>query len=233
MAPGYESVYEAALQQGGMLPKAQFMPTILEATDEGNVAMDAISRLFQSRIIMVSGPVTDTMADVLTAQLHVLKSQTLEKSELDDEGHPVNPQPIKLFINSPGGSITAMNAILDAMDEVKESGIPIATYCKGLAASAASLILSNGTPGMRFVTPRSKVMIHQPLIMGGVGGQTSDIEIITRELQRDKAALIEHLVQTTYGKKTSAQVKKDIERDTYLHGQEAVDYGIVDAVASK
>lgn len=186
------------------------IPNIWERTGNGEKSYDLYSRLLKDRIIFLDGEINDASADLVVAQILFLESENAEKD-------------INIYINSPGGSVTAGLAIYDTMQYVK---CDIQTICMGQAASMAAIILAGGSEGKRYALPSSRVMIHQP--RGGVEGQESDISILAKEIIRLKKLSIEYLAQKT--KKSVEQISKDIERDFFMSAQEAKDYGIVDQV---
>ncbi|HEV2741093.1 MAG TPA: ATP-dependent Clp protease proteolytic subunit [Candidatus Elarobacter sp.] len=187
------------------------IPIVVEQTARGERSYDIYSRLLQERIVFVTGPIGDDMANVVIAQLLFL-----ERADPDRD--------IDLYINSPGGSVSAGLAMYDTMQLIKPN---VATICAGLAASAASLLLTGGAPGKRMALPYSKILIHQPSI-GQIGGQATDIEITARELvatRRIIAGIYEH---TTH--KPVDEILRDLERDFYMSAEEAQAYGIIDTV---
>jgi ATP-dependent Clp protease protease subunit len=186
------------------------VPNIWERTGNGEKSYDLFSRLLKDRIIFIDGEINDASADLAVAQILYLESENAEKD-------------ISIYINSPGGSVTAGLAIYDTMQYVK---CDIQTICMGQAASMAAILLAGGTPGKRYALPSSRVMIHQP--RGGVEGQESDISILAKEIIRLKKLSIEYLAEKT--KKSVEQVSKDIERDFFMSSEEAKEYGIVDHV---
>jgi ATP-dependent Clp protease, protease subunit len=188
------------------------VPMVVEQSGRGERAYDIYSRLLKERIIFMVGPVTDETANLVVAQLLFLESENPDKD-------------ISLYINSPGGSVTAGMSIFDTMNFIKPD---VATLCLGQAASMGAFLLSAGAKGKRFALPNSRVMIHQPLISGGLGGQASDIEIHARELLKLKKQLNEHLARHT-GKKL-AQIEKDTDRDNFMSAEEAKKYGLIDEV---
>ncbi|KDN12805.1 MAG: ATP-dependent Clp endopeptidase proteolytic subunit ClpP [Snodgrassella sp.] len=188
------------------------VPMVVEQSGRGERAYDIYSRLLKERIIFMVGPVTDETANLVVAQLLFLESENPDKD-------------ISLYINSPGGSVTAGMSIFDTMNFIKPD---VATLCLGQAASMGAFLLSAGAKGKRFALPNSRVMIHQPLISGGLGGQASDIEIHARELLKLKKQLNEHLAQHT-GQKL-AQIEKDTDRDNFMSAEEAKKYGLIDEV---
>ena len=189
------------------------IPTVVETTGNGERQYDIFTRLLQDRIIFVDGEIRDEMADLLVAQLIFLESQNPKKD-------------INLYINSPGGSITAGLAIYDTMQYVR---CDISTICVGQACSMASILLAGGTPGKRAILPNARVMIHQP--MGGVQGQTTDVTITNREIQRLKKVTSAILAQHTG--KSLDEIAAAIDRDYYMNADEAVAFNIVDKVMRK
>lgn len=188
------------------------VPMVVEQSGRGERAYDIYSRLLKERIVFMVGPVTDETANLVVAQLLFLESENPDKD-------------ISLYINSPGGSVTAGMSIFDTMNFIKPD---VATLCLGQAASMGAFLLSAGTKGKRFALPNSRVMIHQPLISGGLGGQASDIEIHARELLKLKKQLNEHLAKHT-GQKHE-QIEKDTDRDNFMSAEEAKEYGLIDEV---
>ncbi len=186
------------------------LPVIEERTSYGFKRLDPYTKLFEERIIFLGQAIDDTIANDVMAQL-----LTLESADPDRD--------ISIYINSPGGSFTALTAIYDTMQFVKPQ---VQTYCLGQAASAAAVILAAGTPGKRFALANSRVLIHQPYTEGG--GQASDVEIQAREVLRMRK-LLEELI-AKHSNRTVEQVEKDIERDKILTAPEAVEYGLVDRV---
>ena len=186
------------------------VPSVIEKTGNGERSYDIFSRLLKDRIVFIDGEINDVMAGLVVAQILFLESENPEKD-------------ISIYINSPGGSVTAGLAIYDTMKYVK---CDIQTICMGQAASMAAILLAAGTKGKRYALPSCRVMIHQP--RGGVEGQESDISILAKEIIRLKKLSIEYLANDT-GKK-QAKVAEDIERDFFMSAKEAMDYGIVDHV---
>ncbi|MBP3742849.1 MAG: ATP-dependent Clp endopeptidase proteolytic subunit ClpP [Treponema sp.] len=186
------------------------VPYVVEKTGNGERTYDIFSRLLKDRIVFIDGEINDAMADLVVAQILFLESENPDKD-------------ISIYINSPGGSVTAGLAIYDTMKYVK---CDIQTICMGQAASMAAILLAGGTKGKRYALPSSRVMIHQP--RGGVEGQESDISILAKEIIRLKKLSIEYLANDT-GKKLE-KVAEDIERDFYMSAKEASEYGIVDHV---
>jgi ATP-dependent Clp protease protease subunit len=187
------------------------IPMVVEQSARGERSYDIYSRLLKERIVFVTGPIDDGLANLVIAQLLFLEREDPERD-------------IDLYINSPGGSVSAGLAMFDTMQLIKPD---VATICAGLAASAASLLLTGGTPGKRMALPYSKILIHQPSI-GQIGGQATDIEIHARELVATRR-LIAELYQRTTGKPVD-EVLRDLERDFYLSAEEAQAYGIIDTV---
>jgi ATP-dependent Clp protease protease subunit len=193
------------------LPSSRYvLPVIEERTSYGFKRLDPYTKLFEERIIFLGQAIDDTIANDVMAQLLTLESMDPDRD-------------ILLYINSPGGSFTALTAIYDTMQFVKPQ---VQTYCLGQAASAAAVILAAGTPGKRFALANSRILIHQPYTEGG--GQASDVEIQAREVLRMRK-LLEELI-AKHSNRTVEQVEKDIERDKILTAPEAVEYGLVDRV---
>jgi ATP-dependent Clp protease protease subunit len=186
------------------------IPTVIEKSQFGERAYDIYSRLLKDRIIFLGGLIDDDTANIIIAQLLFLTSQS-EKEE------------IKLYINSPGGIVTAALAIFDTMQYVKPA---VSTVCVGQAASAAALLLAGGEKGRRFALPHSRVMIHQPL--GGVEGQATDIQIHAEEILKIRSKLNEIMAKATG--KAKKQIELDTERDRFMNADEAKIYGIIDKV---
>ncbi|WP_054029448.1 ATP-dependent Clp endopeptidase proteolytic subunit ClpP [Desulfatitalea tepidiphila] len=186
------------------------IPMVIDQTSRGERAYDIYSRLLKDRIIFLGTPINDEVANLLIAQLLFLESEDPDKD-------------INFYINSPGGSVTAGLAIYDTMQYIKPD---IATVCIGQAASMGALLLAAGTAKKRYSLPNSRIMIHQP--MGGVQGQASDIEIQAREILRMRETLNKILKEHTG--KDLTQIQKDTDRDYFMSGIEARDYGIVDHV---
>ena len=186
------------------------VPYVVEKTGNGERTYDIFSRLLKDRIVFIDGEINDAMADLVVAQILFLESENPEKD-------------ISIYINSPGGAVTAGLAIYDTMKYVK---CDIQTICMGQAASMAAILLAGGTKGKRYALPSSRVMIHQP--RGGVEGQESDISILAKEIIRLKKLSIEYLAKDT-GKSTD-KIAEDIERDFFMSAQEAADYGVIDHV---
>ena len=193
-------------------PENYIVPTVIEQTNRGERAFDIYSRLLQQRIIFLGTPVNDEIANVVMAQLLHLESEDPDKD-------------IALYINSPGGSITALFAIYDTMEYIKND---VQTICMGQAASAAAVLLAAGTPGKRFALPHSRILLHQP--SGGAEGQSVDIEIQAKEILRMRDLLNEILAEKTG--KTPEQVDADTDRDFILDAEAAKAYGLVDEIIS-
>ena len=188
------------------------VPTVVESTNRGERAYDLYSRLLKEHIIMLGTPIDDTIANLVCAQMLYLQYENADRD-------------INLYINSPGGDITALFAIYDTMRLVKND---IATWCYGQAASAAAVLLAAGAPGKRYALPHARILLHQPY--GGVGGQATDIEIQAREILRMRemleAILAEHTGQGL------ERIHKDTDRDFIMSASEAREYGIIDEVIS-
>jgi ATP-dependent Clp protease protease subunit len=192
-----------------------FIPYVVEQTSRGERSYDIFSRLLNDRIIMLSDQVNDTTASLVVAQLLFLESQDTEKD-------------ISLYINSPGGSVTAGMAIYDTMNYIK---CDVSTICVGMAASMGAFLLSAGAKGKRIALPNSEIMIHQPLIGGGLGGQQTDIMIQAKNLERTRERL-ESILAANAGK-TVEEIHDACERDNYMTAQEALEYGLIDKVIEK
>ncbi len=186
------------------------IPFVIEKSGNGERSYDIFSRLLKDRIIFVDGEINDYNADLVVAQILFLESESPEKD-------------ISMYINSPGGSVTAGLAIYDTMQYVK---CDIQTICMGQAASMGAILLAGGTKGKRIALPSSRVMIHQPA--GGVQGQESDIAVQAKEILRLKKLSIDYLAEKTGHK--AEEVAKDIERDYFMSAKEALDYGIIDKI---
>jgi ATP-dependent Clp protease protease subunit len=192
---------------------SNLVPIVVEQTGMGERSYDIYSRLLKDRIVFLDGEISDLNADLVVAQLLFLDGQDTEKD-------------INLYVNSPGGSVTAGLAIYDTIQHVKSS---VQTICLGQAASMAALILTAGTAGKRMVLPSSRVLIHQP--WGGAQGQARDIGIQSREIVRLKKMTINYFAKHT-GKSTE-QIAADMERDLYMSAQDAVEYGIADSILTR
>jgi ATP-dependent Clp protease protease subunit len=186
------------------------VPMVVKRTHEGERSMDLYSRLLDERIIMLTEDFNDAMASIIVSQLLYLQSEDSEKE-------------IKMYINSPGGSITSMWSIIDTMNTIKPD---VSTVCIGMAASAASVTLASGTKGKRYILPHAEVMIHQP--MGGAQGQASDIEIRANHILKTKDLLHRYMAEKT-GQKVS-KIAKDMDRDFWIDAENAVKYGLVDKI---
>lgn len=191
------------------------VPIVIEQTSRGERAYDIYSRLLKERIVFIGGPIEDEVANLIMAQLLFLEGENPDKD-------------IYLYINSPGGSITAGLAIYDTMQYVKAD---ICTICIGQAASMAAILLSAGTKGKRFALPHTRIMVHQPAIYGGLQGPATDIDIQTRELLRLKRIVNEILAKHT--SQPLDRVERDTERDFFMSSQEAKEYGIIDEIIEK
>ncbi|MCD2435033.1 ATP-dependent Clp endopeptidase proteolytic subunit ClpP [Acidaminococcus sp. NSJ-142] len=187
-----------------------YVPIVVEQTSQGERSYDIYSRLLKDRIIFVTGEIEDHMANLIIAQLLFLESEDPDKD-------------VHLYINSPGGSVSAGLAIYDTMQYIRPD---VSTICVGMAASMASVLLAAGTKGKRFALPHSRVMIHQPL--GGAQGQATDIAIHAREILRVREEMNNILALHTG--KTPAQIQEDTERDHFMTSMEAKEYGLVDQV---
>jgi ATP-dependent Clp protease protease subunit len=189
------------------------VPVVIEQTGIGERSYDIYSRLLKDRIVFIDGDIGDLGADLIVAQLLFLESQDAEKD-------------IDLYINTPGGSVTAGLAIYDTMQHIKPD---VKTICLGQASSMGALLLAGGSAGKRFALPSSRILIHQP--WGGVQGQASDISIQAREIVRMKRLTVEYFALHTG--KTAEQVAQDMERDFFMSADEAVEYGLVDKVLER
>ena len=187
-----------------------YVPMVVEQSGQGERAYDIYSRLLKDRIIFLSGEVEDNMANTIVAQMLLLEAEDPDKD-------------IYLYINSPGGVVTAGMAIYDTMQYIKPD---VSTICIGQAASMGSLLLTAGAKGKRFALPNARIMIHQPL--GGARGQSTDVQIQAKELLRIRQMLNEILSQRTG--KSMEQIEADTERDNFMSAAEAVEYGLVDKV---
>ncbi|MBO5104377.1 MAG: ATP-dependent Clp endopeptidase proteolytic subunit ClpP [Ruminococcus sp.] len=194
---------------------SSLVPYVVEQTSRGERSYDIFSRLLNDRIIMLSDQVNDSTASLVVSQLLYLEGQDSEKD-------------ISLYINSPGGSITAGMAIYDTMNYIK---CDVSTICIGMAASMGAFLLSSGAKGKRFSLPNSEILIHQPLISGGLSGQCTDIKIHSDHLVRTRQKMNEILAMNTG--KPIEQIQIDTERDNYMYAQEALEYGLIDKVIEK
>jgi ATP-dependent Clp protease protease subunit len=206
---GFSSMLESGFNPQGHIPN----PIVIEQTARGERQYDIYSRLLLDRIIFLGTEVNDTVSNLLVAQMFFLESNDPDKD-------------IHMYINSPGGSVYSGLAIYDVMQFIKSD---VSTYCIGMAASMGALLLTAGAKGKRYSMPHSRIMIHQPL--GGAKGQASDIEIQAREILYLKDRL--NAILAHHSGKTVEQVKKDTDRDNYLSGKEAVEYGLIDKVVEK
>ena len=186
------------------------IPTVIEKSQFGERAYDIYSRLLRERIIFLAGPIDDDSANIVVAQLLFLQSEDPKKD-------------ISLYINSPGGSVTAGLAIIDTMNHLKND---VSTVCVGLAASMGALILSAGEKGKRFALPNAEIMIHQP--SGGAEGMASDIEISAKRIIRNREVLNKMLAKNT-GQPVS-RIDKDVDRDYFMDAAEAKEYGLIDKI---
>ncbi len=189
------------------------VPMVVEQTNRGERSYDIYSRLLEDRIIFLTGEINDVSADIVIAQLIYLEGKDPDKD-------------ISLYINSPGGSVTAGMGIYDTMNYIK---CDVSTICVGMAASMGAFLLSSGAKGKRYCLPNSEVMIHQPL--GGAQGQASDIAIQAEHILKIKKRMNAILAQNT-GKEVE-QIEKDVDRDNYMSAQEALAYGLVDKIFDK
>lgn len=192
------------------MPHNTLVPMVIEKTVGGERAFDIYSRLLKERIIFVTGPIEDYMANLIVAQLLFLEAEDPKKD-------------IFLYVNSPGGSVTAGLSIIDTMHHIKPD---VATVCVGLAASMGSLILSQGAKGKRYILPNAEVMIHQP--SGGAYGQATDIDITAKHILKTRDRLNQMLAKAT-GQKI-AKIQQDVDRDFFMDAEEAKTYGIVDKI---
>jgi ATP-dependent Clp protease protease subunit len=190
---------------------SHLVPIVVEQTARGERSYDIYSRLLQERIVFVTGQIDDPLANTVIAQLLFLERQDPDRD-------------IDLYINSPGGSVSAGLAMYDTMQLIKPN---VATICAGFAASAASILLTGGAPGKRMALPYSKTLIHQPWI-GQIGGQATDIEIHARELVATRRIIAQIYERTTH--QPLERIQRDLERDFYMTADEARDYGIIDSV---
>ena len=191
--------------------RAQLIPMVVEQTSRGERAYDIFSRLLKDSIIFIGSPLDDAIANLVIAQMLFLEAEDPARD-------------ILLYINSPGGSITAGLAIYDTMQFIKPD---VQTYCMGQAASMGAVLLAAGTKGKRFSLPNSRIVIHQPL-MSGLGGQATDIDIAAREIIRTRERLNEILV--THTGQTTERIQEDTERDYIMSAEQSQEYGIIDDV---
>lgn len=195
-------------------PHATLIPMVVEQTNRGERAYDIYSRLLRDNIIFIGTPIDDNVANLVTAQLLFLEAEDPEKD-------------VSLYINSPGGVITAGMAIYDTMQFIRPD---VVTTCIGQAGSMAAVLLAAGTPGKRFALPNSRVLIHQPT-MGGLSGQATDIDIHAREILRIRASINEIMAKHTG--QSVEKVERDVERDYWMGSQQAREYGIIDEIIYK
>ena len=189
------------------------IPVVVEQTSRGERAYDIYSRLLKDRIVFIGTPIDDYVANLIIAQLLFLEAEDPDKD-------------IHLYLNSPGGLVTAGLAIYDTMQYIKPQ---ISTLCMGQSASMAAVLLAAGTPGKRFALPHSRILIHQ--LMGGIQGQATDIAIHSKEILRMKEE-INHIL-ATHTRQPIEKIEKDSERDFFMNGEQAKDYGIIDEVIFK
>lgn len=193
--------------------KNQLVPIVVESTSRGERAYDIYSRLLKERLVILGTPIFDEIASLIVAQLMFLEYEDPDKD-------------IALYINSPGGSISAGLAIYDTMNYIRSD---VSTVCVGMAASMGQILLTGGAAGKRIALPHSKIMMHQPL--GGTQGQATDIEIYTKEMLRTRETI--YLIISKHTGKTVEQIAKDAERDNYMTAGEAKEYGLIDTILSK
>jgi len=186
------------------------IPIVIEKSQFGERAYDIYSRLLRENIIFLGGPIDDAVANTVIAQLLFLQSEDPKKD-------------ISLYVNSPGGSVTATLAMVDTMNHIKND---VSTVCVGLAASGGAIVLSAGKKGKRFALPNAEIMIHQP--MGGVQGQATDIEITAKQILKTRENLNKILAKNTG--QTLNQIEKDVERDFFMSADEAKKYGVIDEI---
>jgi ATP-dependent Clp protease, protease subunit len=192
------------------------VPMVIEQTGRGERAYDIYSRLLRDNIIFLGTPIDDTVANLIIAQMLFLAAEDPEKD-------------IQLYVNSPGGSITSGMAIYDTMQYIRND---VMTICIGQAASMGAMLLAGGSKGKRFALPTSRILIHQPLIMGGgISGQATDIDIQAREILRMRE-LLNQLLSKHTGQKLD-KIEKDVERDFIMNSQQAKEYGIIDDIIDK
>jgi ATP-dependent Clp protease protease subunit len=195
-------------------PNMTLIPMVVEQTNRGERAYDIYSRLLRDNIIFIGTPIDDSVANLVTAQLLFLEAEDPEKD-------------VSLYINSPGGVVTAGMAIYDTIQFIRPD---VATICIGQAASVAAVLLASGTPGKRFALPNSRLLIHQPTI-GGLSGQATDIDIHAREILRIRASLNEIMAKHT--NQPIEKIERDVERDFWMSAQQAREYGIIDEIIYK
>ena len=195
-------------------PNMTLIPMVVEQTNRGERAYDIYSRLLRDNIIFIGTPIDDNVANLVTAQLLFLEAEDPEKD-------------VSLYINSPGGVVTAGMAIYDTIQFIRPD---VATICIGQAASVAAVLLAAGSPGKRFALPNSRLLIHQPTI-GGLSGQATDIDIHAREILRIRANLNEIMAKHT--NQPIEKIERDMERDFWMSAQQAREYGIIDEIIYK
>ena len=195
-------------------PNMTLIPMVVEQTSRGERAYDIYSRLLRDNIIFIGTPIDDNVANLVTAQLLFLEAEDPEKD-------------VSLYINSPGGVVTAGMAIYDTIQFIRPD---VATICIGQAASVAAVLLAAGSPGKRFALPNSRLLIHQPTI-GGLSGQATDIDIHAREILRIRASLNEIMAKHT--NQPIEKIERDMERDFWMSAQQAREYGIIDEIIYK
>jgi ATP-dependent Clp protease protease subunit len=208
---GEEAYLDSNIKQ--VYYQRMLIPTVIEKSQFGERAYDIYSRLLRERIVFLAGPIDDNVANIVIAQLLFLESEDAKKD-------------IFLYINSPGGSVTSTMAIVDTMNHIRPD---ISTFCVGLAASGAAIVLSAGKKGKRFILPNAEVMIHQP--MGGVEGQATDIAITAKHILKTRDNLNKLLAKNTG--KSLPEIEKDVERDFFMDAGEAKKYGIIDEIITK
>ena len=190
------------------------VPTVVETTSRGERSYDIYSRLLRDRIIFLGEEITDDSANLVTAQLLFLESE--------DPGRPIS-----LYINSPGGSVTAALSIYDTMQFV---GADVSTICLGMAASGGSLLLAAGSPGLRMALPNSLILIHQPWA-GGLQGKAGDLEVHAREILRQRDLIVE--IYARHSGRSHEQVVRDIDRDNFMTAEQALQWGLIDQIVSR
>ncbi len=214
-SPKFPNPYDiwSMSQTAGIGPSGYYAPTVIETTARGERAFDIFSRLLRERIVFLGMPIDDTVANIVVAQLLLLDAEDPEKD-------------IRLYVNSPGGSVTAGLAIYDTIQHLRSD---VSTICLGQAASMGAFLLAAGKKGKRLALSHARVLIHQPL--GGAQGQATDIEIQAREIIRIKRQLNELMAHHTG--QSVKQIEKDTDRDNIMTAQEAKEYGLVDEVITK
>ena len=198
-----------------MLEKNSLVPYVVEQTSKGERSYDIFSRLLKDRIIFLGEDVNPTTSSLVIAQLLFLESEDPDKE-------------ISLYINSPGGSITDGMAIVDTINYIK---CPVSTICVGMAASMGAVLLASGAKGKRFATPNAEILIHQPLISGGLSGQTTEIKIHADHMVRTREKLNKLLSERTG--QSLETIERDTERDNYMTAEEALKYGLIDGILDK